>query len=252
MIKVLRPDIVSDSCVIKIASDKSTAIVKFSPYKITAVKEPFGNFTTNVPLHAIALDAVGNMYITDETITIPVSSSNPTYYLYNLWKVTPGGQKISLGYLANETPQTQLTKQLLLSDARVSPLDGKLYYLQTGVPNSKDVHMVDLNTVPLKDSLWFKQIAVRISFGDFDANGYFYAGGVKSGIVVIRPNHSLRIESSYYTADTILSMRVFNHYVYVATRSGIWRNSVSDTGHVGASEPVLNYLSTAFGSMQQV
>ncbi len=244
-IKVLRPDIVSDSCIIKIASNKSLALAKFSPYKITAIKEPYGSFTTNVPLSTLTLDKYGNLYVIEAVTT--VVSSSVSNFLYNLWKISPSGGKTLLGYLAGETPQTQLTKPITLSDAKISP-DGKLYYLQGAFPNSKDVHMIDLNSPTLYDSLLLKQISPKISYGDFDANGYFYTGGSKSGIVVIRPNRSIRMDG-FYPQDTILSIRVFNNYVYVATRTAFWRHSISDTSKIGTQELVLDCTHTALASL---
>ncbi len=250
-ITVLRPNVVSDSCTIAIASNKSVAMAKYGPYKITAVEQSFGGFTTNVPLSTITLDMTGNMYVIDATLTSVSTSPVVNNYLYTLWKITPDGNKTQLGYLGGETPHTQLTKPLPVTDAKINPIDGKLYYLQSVKPtfvNSKDVHVVDLNSSPLIDTVWLKQISKKISYGDFDANGYFYTGGTASGIVVIRPNRSLRIES-YHTTDTILSMRVFNNYIYVATRTGITRNSISDTSQLGPQEPVLDFTQTAFASL---
>ena len=250
-ITVLRPNVVSDTCTIKIASNKSIALAKYSPYKITAVDAPFGDFTTNVPLNTITLDNTGNMYVIDAAMTSVSTSPVVNDYLYTLWKITPAGGKTLLGYLGGETPQTQLIKPVPVTDAKINPMDGKLYYLQSVNPtfvNSKDVHIVDPNSSPLIDSVWLKQISKKISYGDFDAYGYFYTGGTTSGIVVIRPNRSLRIES-YHTTDTILSMRVFNNYVYVATKAGITRNSISDTSQLGAEELVLDFTQTAFASL---
>ena len=242
-ITVLRPDVVSDTCIIMIASNQALGVTKY-PYRITAIKQSYGDFTTNVPLNTVTLDNAGNLYVIDAVTT--VVSSTVSNYLYDLWKITPGGGKTLLGYLGGETPTTQLAKPLSVSDAKISP-DGKLYYLQSVFPNNKDIHMIDLNAATLYDSVLFKSSPYKVSFGDFDNNGYFYMGGIKSGIVVIRPDNTLRSDG-YYAQDTILGVRVFNSYLYVATRNAFWRHSLGDTSKIGAQELVLDCTQTPLAS----
>jgi hypothetical protein len=108
--------------------------------------------------------------------------------------------------------------------------------------------MVNVNSLTGRDSLWCTlDPAKNINFGDFASNGYFYAGGRKTGIVVIRPDRSQRTDN-YYAADTILNVRVFNNYVYVALRTAIWRHSISDTSMVGTQELVLDRTQGVFAS----
>ena len=223
MIKVYRPNIISNNCTIKIASDKALATVKFTPYRIDAVTESFCTFVANPPLGSICVDNGGNLYITESTNKY-------------LWEVAPDGSKTQL--LAGDTTNLVLTR--VPTDARIGP-DGNLYYFNNVSTGAKEIHMVVLSPASaVKDSLWFTFSPVRnVICGDFDKYGYLYTGGRKSGIQVIRPNRSKRDEGGYAN-DTITSMRVFNDFLYLATSKGIWRHSILDTSKVGTQELVLD------------
>ena len=222
MIKVYRPNVVSNNCTVKIASDKALTVAKFGPYKIDAVMEPFGSFVANVPLSTISADNAGNLYVAE----------TGTRYL---WKITPNGDKTQV--MTDAVGSAALVLKAVPSDLKISPVDGKLYYTTSLFPRTKYIQIVDLNSPTVNmDSI---TLTKNVICGDFAANGYFYTGGRKSGIQIIRPNHSLR-NDGYYANDTISSMRVFNGYLYVATRLGIWRHSISDTSLVGAPQQVLD------------
>jgi hypothetical protein len=222
MIKVYRPNVVSSSCTIKIASDKALATVKYSPYKIDAVMESFGAFVENVPLGAITADHSGNFFVPDST----------NRYLY---KVSPTGVR----KLVTINDSTNLVLKYAASDARIGP-DGNFYYFTGKFPNTKYIEMVILNPASVKDSTWYTFSPVKnVICGDFDKNGYLYAAGRKSGIQVIRPNRSKRDDGGY-TNDTVTAVRVWNNYLYVAVRSGIYRHSLSDTSHIGPQQPVID------------
>jgi hypothetical protein len=219
MIKVNRPNVASDDCTIKIASEQALASVKFGPYKIDAVMEPFGGFVANVILGAIAIDNAENVYV--------INGVTP----FNIYKITPTGDKTVIG-VAPWIP----------TDASIGP-DGNLYYTNNVVPTTlkpKEIRMVDVNAQSTADSLWSAlNIVKNINFGDFASNGNFYAGGRRTSVVVVRPNHSTRVDA-YYATDTILAMRAFNNYLYVGVRAGIWRHSLSDTSVIGAPEQVID------------
>lgn len=234
-IRVRRPNLATDSCTVKVVPNKSLIEAKYGPYRIDAVYEAFGSFVANVALSTATLDNAGNLYIVETT----------TRYL---WKISPTGQKTQVGGAT-----FALNSSRVPTDAKISP-DGKFYYMNGVFPNTKEIRMVDLNSAAqadslAKDSLWYTiNPAKNVTCGDFDANGYLYAGGSRSGIVVIRPNRSHRTDG-YYATDTILSMRVFNGNLYVALRTGIWRHSLSDTSLVGNQELVLDWTNTVHASL---
>jgi hypothetical protein len=231
MIKVLRPNVVSDNCLIKIASDKALTVANFGPYKISAVMEPYASFVANVPLSTISTDNAGNLYVAE----------TGTRYL---WKITPNGDKTQV--MTDAVGNAALVLKAVPSDLKISPVDGKLYYTTSLFPRTKYIQIVDLNSPTVNmDSI---TLTKNVICGDFAANGYFYTGGRKSGIQIIRPNRSLR-NDGYYANDTISNMRVFNGYLYVATRLGIWRHSISDTSLVGAPQQVLDLTQGMLASL---
>jgi len=152
-----------------------------------------------------------------------------------LWRVDPTGNKtpILIGDTAN------LVLKWVPTDAKIGP-DGNFYYFNSSFPNTKNIQMVILNPASMKDSTWYTFSPVKnVICGDFDKYGYLYAAGRKAGIQVIRPDRSRRQES-FYATDTITSARIFNDYLYVAMRSGIWRHSISDSSAIGPQELVMD------------
>jgi hypothetical protein len=233
MIRVYRPNVVSDNCTITIASNKALVASKYDNYKITSVSEQYGSFMANVPLSTVTVDSAGNLFVVETTSKY-------------LWQVTPNGRSTQIKTRVGGDTVLVLTR--VPSDAKIGP-NGKFYYLNSTFPNTKEIHMVDFNASTLKDSLWYTFAPVKnVICGDFDANGYFYTGGRKSGVQIIRPNRSKR-DDGYYATDTISSMRVFNGYVYVATRKAIYRHSMSDTSKIGAPELVLDLTQGIFPSL---
>jgi hypothetical protein len=224
-ITMRRPNLATDSCTIKVIPFTTLVGAKIGPYKIDPILSKSSNFLDNFAISAITIDNLGNLYVF-KGVSAP----------YNIFKVTPAGDK-ALFDTCIYGP----------SDAKIGP-DGNLYILNSS-SFSKRINMkVNLNgPAPhvIKDSLWFI-CSKGVSYGDFGPNGYLYAGGTK-GIVVIRPNRTQR-EESYYTADAILGMRVFNNYLYVAIKTAIYRHSISDTSKIGAQELVLDLTQGIFAS----
>jgi len=224
-IKVRRPNITGDSITVNISATTARVVTKTSLYKIDSVIAEYGAFVANTQLNTVTLDNAGNLYVVEQPKK-------------HVWKVTPDGQRLS-GSATDTLIRTP-------SDAKISPIDGNLYYLTNVFPNTKEVHKYNFTTG--KDSLWLTLSPVKnLICGDFDANGYFYTGGRKSGIVVIRPDRSQRLDG-YYATDTISSIRVFNGYLYAADRTTIWRHSISDTSLVGAQELVLDLTQGIFAT----
>ena len=225
MIKVLRPNVASDTCKIKIASSKALAVVKYGPYKVNSVLAPFGSFNENYALNAIAVDHAENVYV--------VKGTSP----YTVYKITPSGDKISLGAAARQP-----------LDAKIGP-DGNLYYMGNGTVGAKPIGMI--NTTTQTDSLWLNSTKYLSCF-DFAPNGYMYTAGSRiGGLLVIRPNKSVRLQTNLFTLDTVFAIRVFNGYVYAAIGTdastparAIYRCSLADTGNIGAKELVLDLTQT--------
>jgi len=218
-IVVRRPNLVSQSCYIKVVPNQALIVAKYGPYKIDKVVERYGSFLENLQLSVLAVDKSENLYVVE-------TSSR------NIVKVTPDGSKSVIGTVTR-TP----------TDARVGP-NGKLYLLG----NNRSIDIVDLITGVTKE--WIRLPSGRVvKFGDFDANGYFYTGGTRSDLVIIAPDLSLSY-AGLYSSDEILTVRVFNNYVYVVSRKAgtqeaakIWRHPIISPGSLGAKELFLDLSS---------
>jgi hypothetical protein len=227
-VKVRRPNLVSDSCTVKVVPSKALVAAKLGPYKIAQVIQTYGSFLDNVDLSVVAVDNSENLYV--------VYTGSRTIY-----KVTPDGVKTIVG-VATRPP----------TDARIGP-GGKLYL--TGNNRSIDVVDVQAGTV----DRWIQLPAGRVvKFGDFDANGYFYTAGTRSQLVIVTPDLSV-IQTGLYATDDVQSVRVYNGDVYLAVKAAagvtpslaIWKHSldsVAINGHLGSPQLVLNLDETQFAS----
>lgn len=227
-IKVRRPNLESDSCIVKIASNNALVVAKYAtPYKIDGVLQRYGLFTENMELAALTADKDENLYV--------VTSGNK--YIY---KITPSGDKTKIA-----------TAVRVPYDATFGP-DGRLYL----AGNNRDISVLNLETGEV--ALWLKLPSGKVvKFGDFGANGYFYTGGNKTDLVVVSPSLETAT-AGFYANDEILAVRVYNGYVYVASRptattnpAKIWKHALAADGSVGSRELVLD-MSTAGGFSSRV
>jgi hypothetical protein len=219
LIKVRRPNVASSSCVVKVAPSKAFIAAQTGPYSIDAVVASYGNFIDNVQLSVAVMDSLGNLYVVATATRLTT-------------KVTPDGQKSVFLTPANQVP----------TDGRIGP-DGSLYLLN----KTRKIDVVNLQTgsvtlMPLPTTGNNLPSGKVVGFGDFDASGYFYTGGVRTGIVVIPPNLIVQT-STLYTADNIMGIRVFNGYLYVLVKAAsgspslaINRHQIGANGTLGAQE----------------
>ncbi len=218
LIKVRRPNLVTDSCTIKVVSKQALVVAKYSPYKIDPVMERYGNFLENQVLSTVTVDQVANLYVTTSST--------------NIYKVTPDGEKTLIG-TATKAP----------TDARIGP-DGNLYLIET----DRVIQKVDFaaDTVIRWTQL---SSGKNVKFGDFDANGYLYTGGRRTDLLVVAFDLSSTTPVGVYATEEILAIRVFNGYVYVASKTStqpakIWRHSIGSGGTLGSRELVLDMSMT--------
>ena len=218
-ITVRRPNLISDSCIIKLNSYDALVVAKYSsPYKIDPVMERYGSFVENVQLGAIAIDSDENMYVIQNDRLI--------------FKVTPDGEKTNVGQAARA-----------VYDAKISP-EGKLILLI----NNNEIHQLDLAAGVDTTSVWI-EVDKRASYGDFDSDGNFYTGGNKSDLIVVAPDGSSSKQIGVYSNDEIFCVRVYNdgynEYVYVLAENAemaIWRHEILDAnGNLGVRDMILNW-----------
>ena len=219
-IVVLRPNVATDSAVIKVVSSQALMAVKYSPYKVEQVMERYGNFNENLTLSALAADNQENLYVTEGT---------------NVYKVSPNGEK-SIFAAANRTTW----------DVKIGP-DGNLYLLGS----NRAVDKVDLATGEV--SRWVQMPSGKnVRYGDFDVNGNFYTGGNKTDLFVVESNLTVKPASGFYNGYDILAVRVFSNYVYVVSKNSsyadtakIYRHQIDANGNLGAKELVLDLKSSS-------
>jgi hypothetical protein len=215
-ITVRRPNLVSDTCTIKVVSNKAYLVAKKGPYKITAVQNAYGSFLDNVIMGAIAVDKNENIYVSyGDSLTA------------RIWKVTPDGER-----------QIFARSRRVPSDAKVGP-DGRLYLICT----NREIDVVDPATNTT--ILWHKlRTNKQLRYGDFDSNGHLFAGGMKTDLWVINPD-STSNDSKVYAQDSIFAVKVSNGFVYLSVKKGtgeqgIWRHSIGADGTLGTAELVLD------------
>jgi len=224
-ISARRPNLETDSCTVKVVSSKAIVVAKYGPYTIDRVLERYGSFLDNLPLSVVAVDNAENLYVVELSTR-------------NISKVTPSGQKKVIG-VATRVP----------TDARIGP-GGRLYLPE----NNRAIDVVDVTTGEVK--VWRNLPSGRVvRFGDFDANGYFYCGGLRSDLMIVTPDSTFRPAGMYTGASEIVAVRVHGGYVYVAAKApsgqtpavAIWRHSLDSIalgGNVGARQLFLDWDAT--------
>jgi len=226
-ITIRRPNLVTDSLFVKVWGD-SGLVEKFGPYKIDPVLEQYGSFLENQQLGALAVDNAENLYV---AISITPFTIN---------KVTPDGQKT-------------IFKDTLPSPPAVAPTDvkigtdGSLYILRS----NRLIQRANPTTGEV--SSWHNLRTNRqLRVGDFDADGYFYAGGSRTSLWVIAPDSTSEEKSDLYPAsagDTILAIHVHNEgateylYLMFASAAGrfIVRHLIGSGGSLGPQEVIVDF-----------
>jgi hypothetical protein len=228
---VRRPNLVADSCTVKVVSDSALVVARASFGKIDQVMTRFGKFADAVPLAVVSADSIGN--------TIVVSGLTPII----IWRITP-----------DETRTTIPTSGLTLRP----PTDGVVRHGEVYLTgNNREIQRVNLTTGVA--ARWTQLPSGKIAkCGDFDTSGYFYAGGalgVDLCIIPLNPTSTLTLAqiklSGFYATEEVLAIRYFNGSLYVASRlSGtspvrVWKHAVSSGGTLGTQQMVADLGSNA-------
>lgn len=222
---VRRPNIITDEATIKVISYDGLLIAEKSPYQITSVFDRFGSFIENIEISSISIDKNNTLYVTYGGTDRQVL------------KVTPDGTITSLGISSR-----------LVTDSRVEP-NGNVILMM----NNRTI--MQWNVTTNEEAEWY-QSGKRVSYGDFDSNKNFLGAGRRTGIVSISPAMD-EIVNSYFTADEITSLRVYNNAVYVIVNIaspdennpewGIWRLPITDAiGTLGEPVLVLDWTQTEY------
>ncbi|MBN1408670.1 MAG: IPT/TIG domain-containing protein [Calditrichaceae bacterium] len=228
---VRRPNIVAEAATIKVVPTQALVVANHSPYQIDPVLESFISFEQNIYSYAIAVDPNENIYV-----------MNTEGSIYSIIKIdTSGAQKI-LG-TCNFEPSKLI----------IGP-DGRLYITRI---SQREILVFDENT-DTQASRWTRlPRGFSISYGVFNSEGYFFAGGDEGGLISIAPNPDISDptvnETGFYTEDEILGLNIYQNYIYAAVLTtspdaqhpelAIWRHALTDSGTVGEMELALDLSS---------
>lgn len=226
-ITVRRPNLVAAGATIKVVPNQTLVVAKHGPYPVDPVSEVYGGFLDNLTLWAVAVDADENLYV--------VEYASP----HNIIKITSSGEKETIG-----------TTNYYPSRALIGP-DGRLYLIRV---NNREILVFD-ETTDTEASRWTRlPRGMTVSHGIFDSEGYFYAGGEGSDLLIVAPNPDVAspvvVESGFYGRDDILGITIYQNYIYVAVSINspdashpalsVWRHSLEGAGTLGAQELVLD------------
>jgi hypothetical protein len=238
---VRRPVLIADDSEITVVPDSTLVVATHSYGRIDPVMERFGAFRDGLTLNALAVNEDDNLF---------VASTN------RLWHVDENGGTSIVEFSGGSirTP----------NDAKIR--DGILYLFAA---NNRYIQTVNVDSNIVSD--WIQLPPGRAPrVGDFDENGYLYAGGGAGAsgtdLIIIPPDppqqqlsiNDITLEGSY-ASDEIQSIRVFNGYVYVASRplgigtsTRIWRHAITGPGQLGSRESVLDMSAFQDFSLMQV
>jgi hypothetical protein len=222
-ITVRRPNLVVDSCTVKVSPHEALVFATYDPYGIDPVMDYYGNFLENIELTAAVVDANENLYVFQRTAPVSVV------------KITPDQEREILNAEVDRAE----------TDAVIGP-DGMMVLLS----NNRDMTKLNLETG--EETEWLN-LSKSVSYGDFDSNGNLYAGGRRSDLFVVLSDETSS-QAGFWARDEILWVRVFGDYVYVlvdiATPTdelpdmSIWCHAIDGAGAVGEAELVVNWTET--------
>ena len=231
-ITVRRPNMFDPSATVKVISSKAYLAVKTGPYRVDKVFDQYGSFLDNVTLGPVCFNG-DTMYV--------LETATPYYW----FKVTPNGIK---------------TRDTLTGSVRRIPYDvrihnGILYWMG----NNREILQVNLATRVTSRWIQLPQGGVVSKFGDFGSNNYFYTGATSTDLCIVPPTTAGTTLSSVakegeYIAEEILAVRVFNNYVYVASRPNsaapaiIYKHLIGTGATLGSRQLVLDMSTTVFSS----
>ncbi len=200
-IVVRRPNLVADSCTIKVSVHNAIVEPTVGGYKIDQVTWQYGGFLQNIALAGIAVDNQGYVFVTQNSTTPSILKATSTTDNTTIGSVSGVGGS--------------------LWGASVGP-DGNLY-ITSGV-STRWITKVLLSTDSVNQK-WVQLPSGKVAkCGDFSAGGYFFTGGTRTDLLIIPPYASGQYSSGqlnaagFYASDTILAVKVYDGYAYVAWR----------------------------------
>jgi hypothetical protein len=236
LIVVRRPNIVDPAALLKFRTPRAYIAINVS-YRVDQVFQKYGSFLENITLGSIC----GN----GDTL-YALQQFAPFYW----FRINPDGNQSfdTITGVARTAP----------TDARIR--NGVLYWMRANL----NISRIDLSTKVCSN--WVRITGRTIRYGDFGPNNNFYCGGNATDLCVftcpptpqtIFPDTITAGEvtlAGAYASENILAIRVFNGYVYVASRVGtnpckIYRHLIGSGNSIGSrGTAVLDFAGTQFSS----
>ncbi|MCK9243899.1 MAG: IPT/TIG domain-containing protein [Candidatus Marinimicrobia bacterium] len=229
-IKVYRPKVSGDDIIVKVACHDRINVAHYYGVSIAEVVSDWGIFVTTEYINDLTFDTDTNMfvYLSGDT-NLLVKFECPGQIRKDDWGGNLGG---SYGLYA--------PVEMKVEKGLIAYTYGGTALLRVGSDGSNYDHnkVNNLSTTPKKTGREF----------DYAENGDIYVGGIGLGIVHI-PTNGANKTYNLYADFKIMSLRIYNGYVYVIANPqkveagvyGLYRNAIEADGSLGATEMVLNW-----------
>lgn len=224
-LQVVTPNLVSDSVQIRVAVEGAFVFADYGNlYSLTAAVLDYGPFDQFTDIFSLDLDREENLIVSMD------GSPNAEFWIVD----TDQDSSVWSGSLAKG------------SGMKLGPT-GSMYFV-----NYQRYLYKDEQGTPKENTEIFKRLNGNATDLDFDSNGNLYAGGTGSTIDVVDINDDGGLTSGITEAknlDTldVISLRVFNNFVYVLTTTitssqAIYKLPIlDDSGSLGDLELVFDW-----------
>ncbi|MDO9548654.1 MAG: IPT/TIG domain-containing protein [Candidatus Marinimicrobia bacterium] len=208
------------------------------PYRLKRAGIEYGNFDNSDKPHAMDCDSSGALYVAGES--------------KNIYKVTADGT-----YGFTKTTYSANTAIAIVTGMKMGP-GGQLYIAR----KNKKIYSIPAGGGS-KLTFTVKDLSGNVADLDFDQNGILWTAGKGDSVYAVDQSGNC-IGSSPYVGFDIISVRIFNGYIYLAgtysgddttiPAAGIWKNQITGVGTLGTREPVFNWttFAGATGAIQSI
>jgi hypothetical protein len=213
-ITVYRPSLSGDSISVKVMTEGAYTFAEYKGYGVAESARLYGKLASKNLAQVIAVDKTNdNLYMLQAS--------------RDIFQINTNEDKVAFGRRSFSQKAT---------DMKVGP-DGGLY-LQAGKTNA-------LYRVPPEgggaETAAYATFIDKINYFDFDNNGNIFGAGDKTGLNVITKDLAAKNVGGNCKDLTVIWLRVFNNFVYVASETGIWRCAILGAdGSVGDKEKVMD------------